>query len=66
MPEHQLTPRAAWGAGLLTGLAGATFSTLVISLGARRIGRDITQDWMEVGVAQGRRRWAGATRGAGL
>lgn len=39
-----------WLMGFLTGLASATFSTLFISLGARRIGRDRATDWMEVGT----------------
>ena len=41
--------RGAW-AGFLTGLVSSTFSTLVVSLGARRIGRSARRDWMEVGT----------------
>lgn len=42
--------QSTWKSGLLTGLASATFSTLAITLGARRIGRDAAVDWMEVGT----------------
>lgn len=40
-----------WRAGLLLGLLSSTFSTLVITLGAGRIGRDPAVDWMQVGMA---------------
>lgn len=42
--------RVAWTAGLLQGLLSGTVSTLVISLGAPRIGRDRGLDWMEIGT----------------
>lgn len=34
----------------MTGLVSSSFSTLVVSLGARRIGRNARRDWMEVGT----------------
>lgn len=40
----------AWKAGLLQGLLSGTISTLVITLGAPRIGRDRALDWMEIGT----------------
>lgn len=40
----------SWSTAFLTGLISATFSTLLISIGARRIGRDAKVDWMEVGT----------------
>lgn len=43
-------PNRAYTSGILTGLLSATFSTFVISLGARRIGRSTATDWMEVGT----------------
>jgi hypothetical protein len=40
----------AWKATLLQGLLSGTVSTLVITLGAPRIGRDRALDWMEIGT----------------
>jgi uncharacterized protein (DUF305 family) len=46
-----LTPRRArWRAALLTGLLSGTFSTILITLGAPRIGRSRALDWMEIGT----------------
>lgn len=42
--------KTAFRDGVLTGLATSTFSTLVVQLGARRIGRDPNLSWMEVGM----------------
>jgi uncharacterized protein (DUF305 family) len=42
--------RIAWSAGVLQGLLSGTVSTLVITLGAPRIGRDRALDWMEIGT----------------
>lgn len=39
---------AAWRAASLTGVATSSFSTLVICLAARRIGRPVVLSWMEV------------------
>ncbi len=39
-----------WLAAALTGLVSANFSTLAVTLGARRIGRAAKLDWMEVGT----------------
>jgi hypothetical protein len=44
-----------WGAALLLGLLSSTFSTLFMTLGAGRIGRDPAVDWMQVGMAYFRR-----------
>ncbi|MCZ7572536.1 MAG: DUF305 domain-containing protein [Ardenticatenaceae bacterium] len=44
---HERNPTDGWRTGLLGGLASGTFSTAVVSLGARRIGRDPQLDWME-------------------
>ncbi|QYJ14827.1 hypothetical protein Rxycam_00634 [Rubrobacter xylanophilus DSM 9941] len=41
-------PDGRWRAGALTGLASGTFSTVLISLGGPRIGRDVPLDWMEI------------------
>jgi len=48
MPESQR--RIAWTSALLQGLLSGTVSTLVITLGAPRIGRDRGLDWMEIGT----------------
>lgn len=37
-----------WRAALLTGLVSSAFSTLVVHLTARRLGRDVNLSWMEV------------------
>ncbi|HEV8695405.1 MAG TPA: hypothetical protein VGQ93_14675, partial [Lysobacter sp.] len=42
--------RIAWTAGVLQGLLSGTVSTLVVTLGAPRIGRDRALDWMEIGT----------------
>lgn len=42
--------RIAWTAGFIQGLLSGTVSTLVITLGAPRIGRDRGLDWMEIGT----------------
>jgi uncharacterized protein (DUF305 family) len=42
--------RIAWTAGSLQGLLSGTLSTIVITLGAPRIGRDRGLDWMEIGT----------------
>jgi uncharacterized protein (DUF305 family) len=42
--------RIAWTAALWQGLLSGTISTIVITLGAPRIGRDRTLDWMEIGT----------------
>lgn len=42
--------RAAWKAALLLGLMSGTFSTLLITLGAPRIGRSRAVDWMTIGT----------------
>lgn len=44
--EHD--PDGRWRAGAITGLASGTFSTVLISLGGPRIGRDVPLDWMEI------------------
>lgn len=46
-----LSPRRArWRAALLTGLLSGTFSTILITFGAPRIGRGRALDWMEIGT----------------
>lgn len=40
----------AWRAGLLTGLGTSTFSSVMVGLGARFIGRSARVDWMELGT----------------
>jgi uncharacterized protein (DUF305 family) len=48
---RRLSPRRAiWRAALLTGFFSGTFSTLIITLGAPRIGRSPALDWMEIGT----------------
>lgn len=48
--------RRPWRSALALGAASSSFSTLAVTLGARRIGRDPAVDWMEVAtVALGRR-----------
>ena len=42
--------RIAWVAASLQGLLSGTLSTIVITLGAPRIGRDRGLDWMEIGT----------------
>ena len=42
--------RIAWKAALLLGLISGTFSTLLITLGAPRIGRTRAIDWMTIGT----------------
>lgn len=42
--------RARWRAALLTGLLSGTFSTILITVGAPRIGRGRALDWMEIGT----------------
>lgn len=39
-----------WQAAALLGLLTSTFSTLAVTLGAARVGRDIAVDWMMVGT----------------
>jgi hypothetical protein len=48
-PRRSRAARADWAAGLLNGLVTSTYSTLVVGLGARRIGRDPRLDWMHLG-----------------
>lgn len=50
MGQSDSRRRIAWTAGLLQGLLSGTASTLVITLGAPRIGRDPELDWMQVGT----------------
>jgi uncharacterized protein (DUF305 family) len=51
MSRHQSSGRAiAWKAALLQGVLSGTVSTLVITLGAREIGRARALDWMEIGT----------------
>src|SRR5581483_5974233 len=42
--------RIAWTAALVLGLISGTFSTLIITLGAPRIGRTRAVDWMTIGT----------------
>lgn len=49
-PEGMWDKRA-WRAALLTGLISGTFSTIVVTLGAGRIGRSAPLDWMEIATA---------------
>ncbi len=42
--------RIAWKAALVLGLISGTFSTLIITLGAPRIGRTRAVDWMTIGT----------------
>ena len=42
--------RIAWKAALQLGLISGTFSTLLITLGAPRIGRTRAVDWMTIGI----------------
>jgi hypothetical protein len=42
--------RIAWTAGFFQGLLSGSVSTLVITLGAPRIGRARSLDWMEIGT----------------
>ncbi len=44
-----LPASAEWRAGMLLGLLTSSYSTLLVSLGSRRIGRDAPSDWMELG-----------------
>jgi len=46
--NHKIERKAIWRLAFLTGLITSTFSTLVIALGAPRIGRDVNVSWMEV------------------
>jgi uncharacterized protein (DUF305 family) len=39
-----------WRAAVLLGLLTSTFSTIAVTLGSARVGRDITVDWMMVGT----------------
>lgn len=50
------SPDVDWKAGLLLGLVTSTFSSVIVSLGSRRIGRDAPADWMELGSILLRRR----------
>lgn len=50
MRIHTNNFKTAFRDGALTGLATSTFSTLMVQLGARRIGRDPNLSWMEVGM----------------
>lgn len=40
--------RRDWWAAFITGLVSGTFSTVLVSLGAGRIGRNAPEDWMEI------------------
>ncbi len=42
--------RYDWLAALITGLMSGTYSTIVVSLGAGKIGRSACVDWMELGT----------------
>lgn len=42
--------RLAWRAALLMGLVSGTYSTLLITVGAARIGRNPAIDWMDIGT----------------
>ena len=46
-PRHSASD---WRAAALLGLLTSTFSTIAVTLGAARIGRDISIDWMIVGT----------------
>lgn len=39
-----------WRAAIILGLITGTYSTLVVSLGAEQIGREVAFDWMVVGT----------------
>jgi uncharacterized protein (DUF305 family) len=46
-----LSPRRTrWRAALITGVVSGTFSTILITVGAPRIGRGRALDWMEIGT----------------
>ena len=47
-PRHEETGGLNWRAAALLGLITSTFSTIVSTLGAARIGRDAAVDWMVV------------------
>jgi hypothetical protein len=47
---HHSRRGIAWTAGVLQGLLSGTVSTLVITLGAPRIGRARDLDWMQIGT----------------
>lgn len=49
--ERDPPPSRPWVAAAVTGVASSTFSSLAMTLGARRIARDPSVDWMEVGMA---------------
>jgi uncharacterized protein (DUF305 family) len=47
----RLDPHGSWRAAFATGLVSGTFSTLLVTLGAARIGRDAPVDWMQISTA---------------
>jgi len=52
MTEHarKTRRRLAWQAAMAMGLISGTFSTILITLGAPRIGRSRAIDWMDIGT----------------
>lgn len=51
VPEETEREGRDWLAAFVLGLIAATYSTVLISLGAGRIGRDIAVDWMQLATA---------------
>lgn len=49
-PTTKTRRRLAWQSALLMGLVSGTYSTLLISVGAARIGRSPAVDWMDIGT----------------
>ena len=48
--RHKTRRRLAWQAAAVMGLVSGTYSTLLITLGAPRIGRSRAVDWMDIGT----------------
>lgn len=48
--RHKTRRRLAWQAATVMGLISGTYSTLLITLGAPRIGRSRAVDWMDIGT----------------
>jgi len=48
--EHKKRRRVAWQSAILLGLISGTYSTVLITLGAPRIGRSRAIDWMDIGT----------------
>lgn len=50
IPQQKTQRRLAWQAAILMGLVSGTYSTLLITLRAPRIGRSRAIDWMDIGT----------------